>query len=57
MRHSHLSTPRTLRDCTFAEWGAAIERSSRNAESAAGVVLATVIGIIGALALVWWWSV
>lgn len=46
---------------TFREsWNPAsfdpVERASRRAEAGLGVILACVIGILGAMALVHWWS-
>jgi hypothetical protein len=50
----NLSAPRTLAECQFAV-GHPTATPTRP-EAAAGVVLATVIGALLAIALVAWWS-
>ena len=57
MKHSHMTTPRTLRDGTWCEWGDPVERISRKTEAGLGVLLSCVIGILGAVVLVHWWSI
>ena len=57
MKQSHFATPRTMHDGTWIANAQAIHhfRQSRT-ESAAGVVLAVVIGILLAAALLHWYS-
>lgn len=47
-------TPRL--DQTRAEYASPVERVSRRTESFAGVLLACALGVLGAVALVAWWS-
>ena len=50
--------PRTLRDAARDPWDwlQASPRPDTRGEQAAGVVLAVVIGIVGAAALLHWWA-
>jgi hypothetical protein len=56
----NINTPRTLADCSFTVGHQLIEhthhRRESPAERIAGVLLATALGVIGAAALVHWWS-
>lgn len=59
MKPSHITTPRTLADCTFT-YGYTSSRPMAHREPAwervAGYVLATAIGVGFAALLVSWWS-
>jgi len=58
MKSSYHTTPRTMDECTFISGGQAIHHYPQSrTESAAGVVLAIVIGILLAAAVLHWWSV
>ena len=55
MKSSYYVTPRTMQDCTFIESGNAFTHYPQSrTESAAGVILAIVIGVLLAAALVHW---
>lgn len=57
MKSSYTKSPRTLDECTFIAGGNAIQHYPQSrTESAAGFVLAVIIGIIGAAAFVHWWA-
>ena len=57
MKSSYVTTPRTMDDATWVAGGQAIHHYPQSrTERAAGVVLAVVIGIIGAAGLVHWWA-
>jgi len=57
MKPSYFQTPRTLDECTFISGGNSITRYGQSrTESATGVVLAVVLGILLAAAAVHWWS-
>ncbi len=55
---NNIHTPRTLAECRFVVGHQSIEhpRSTSESERVAGVVLATLIGVLGALALLHWWA-
>jgi hypothetical protein len=58
MKSSYTKSPRTMDEATWISGGNAIQHFPQSrTESAAGFVLAIVIGIIGAAAAVHWWSV
>ncbi len=56
MKPSHYTTPRTLSDCVFQPWGEAIhaEGYTPRRDRIAGYLLATLIGIVGAVSLYAW---
>lgn len=54
MKPSHLTTPRSLADCTFTTGYSSASVSRR--ERAADVALAAVLGVGIAFLLVAWWS-
>ena len=57
MKSSHYLTPRTMEDATWVSGGQAIHHYPQSrTESAAGVVLAIVLGIVFAAAMVHWWA-
>lgn len=55
MKPSHTQTPRTLSDCTFVS-GYPSRDFGRRAEAGLSVLLAVIIGVVGAMFLVHWWS-
>jgi hypothetical protein len=59
MKPSHMTTPRTLADCTFEQGYCSIYPMAHQEpawEKWAGIALAFVIGIGLAVLLVAWWS-
>lgn len=57
MKQSYTQTPRTMQSATWIEGGQAVHFYPQSrTESAAGVVLAIVLGIVFAAALVHWWA-
>lgn len=57
MKSSYTKSPRTLDECTFIAGGNAIQHFPQSrTESAAGVVLAVILGILLAASLAHWWA-